>query len=87
MTVWQRLARAPRQPVLWLIRLYQRTISPDHGWFKHLYEPYGFCRFTPTCSQYGYEVIARDGLIRGLPKSIYRIIRCNPWNPGGEDKP
>lgn len=84
--LWQIVAKWPRQPLLWGIRLYQRTISPDHGWFKYLY-PGGFCRFRPTCSQYGYEVVARDGLIRGVPRMVYRIMRCNPWNPGGEDKP
>jgi putative membrane protein insertion efficiency factor len=76
-----------RDPILWLIRIYQKTISPDHGpIFKRLY-PGGYCRFTPTCSEYGYESIKKYGLIRGVPKSVWRIFRCNPWNKGGVDLP
>jgi putative membrane protein insertion efficiency factor len=74
----------PRVPVLLLIRLYQKTISPDHGPLKGLF-PYGFCRFNPTCSDYGHEAIRRYGLIRGLPKTAWRVIRCNPFNKGGDD--
>jgi len=76
----------PRVPALWLIRLYQKTLSPDHGPMKEVF-PYGYCRFHPTCSQYGYEVIKKRGLIIGLPKTIWRILRCNPWSKGGVDLP
>ncbi|HBU28130.1 TPA: membrane protein insertion efficiency factor YidD [Candidatus Uhrbacteria bacterium] len=75
-----------RYPVLALIRLYQKTLSFDHGPMKALY-PQGFCRFHPTCSEYGYESIKRQGLVKGGIKTLYRIIRCNPWSPGGVDKP
>ncbi|MFC1687682.1 membrane protein insertion efficiency factor YidD [Patescibacteria group bacterium] len=67
-----------------LLRLYQRTLSPDHGWFRSRY-PYGFCRFHPTCSEYSIQVISRYGILRGTGKSIIRIIRCNPLNSGGYD--
>jgi len=76
----------PRVPFLFLIRLYQRTISPDHGWYKSLF-PQGYCRFYPTCSEYGYQTIKRDGLIIGLLKTSWRILRCNPWGKGGVDLP
>lgn len=76
----------PRLPVLFLIKLYQKTISPDHGWFKRFYQP-GFCRFYPSCSEYGYQVIKKRGLIIGLPKTVWRVLRCNPWNKGGVDLP
>jgi len=78
--------KLPRQPVLWLIRLYQKTISPDHGFFKHWFSP-GYCRFYPTCSEYSYQKIKKEGLIIGLPKSLWRILRCNPWGKGGIDLP
>lgn len=74
----------PRTPFLWLIRLYQKTFSPDHGWCRVFY-PYGCCRFTPTCSEYAYKTIQKKGLILGLPKVFWRILRCNPWNKGGID--
>jgi len=67
-----------------LIRLYQKTLSPDTGWFRSLY-PHGYCRFQPTCSQYTYEAIERFGVIRGSWLGFRRILRCNPWNAGGID--
>ena len=70
--------------VLGFIKLYQKTISFDHGIFSCLF-PYGFCRFYPTCSEYSYQAIERYGLIKGGLKSLWRILRCNPLNKGGYD--
>ncbi len=83
---WQKITHAPRAVALLLIRIYQKTLSPDHGWFKARY-PYGYCRFYPTCSEYGYQVIKKRGLLVGVPLVVWRIIRCNPWNKGGIDQP
>lgn len=74
----------PRNFVMLLIRLYQKTLSPDHGWFKFVH-PHGYCRFYPTCSEYGYQVIKKRGLAIGILKIIWRILRCNPWSKGGID--
>jgi putative membrane protein insertion efficiency factor len=70
--------------VINLINLYQKTLSFDHGLLKFMY-PYGYCRFSPTCSQYGKEAIEKYGVIKGSKIAAYRIIRCNPWNKGGYD--
>ncbi|KKC28448.1 hypothetical protein CDSM653_02505 [Caldanaerobacter subterraneus subsp. pacificus DSM 12653] len=43
------------------------------------------CRFYPTCSQYSIEAISKYGLLKGGLMSIWRILRCNPFNPGGYD--
>ncbi len=86
MKFFHKIIRSPRQPILWLIILYQRTFSPDHGWFKYRH-PHGFCRFYPTCSQYGYEIIKKRGIIVGIPLSLWRVLRCNPWSKGGIDIP
>jgi len=59
-----------------LIRVYQWTISPLLG---------PVCRFYPSCSHYGYEAIARHGAIYGTYLTARRLVRCNPWNPGGVD--
>ncbi|MDD4290117.1 MAG: membrane protein insertion efficiency factor YidD [Patescibacteria group bacterium] len=69
---------------LFLIRIYQKTLSPDTGWnsFKH---PYGFCKHYPTCSNYSYEAIEKYGIIKGAFLSIIRIIKCNPFSKGGYD--
>lgn len=66
------------------IRIYQKTISPDHGWFKSLH-PRGYCRFSPTCSEYTAEAIEDRGFVRGSILGIWRIMRCNPWGRGGYD--
>jgi uncharacterized protein len=70
--------------VLWLIRIYQKTLSFDHGLLSHLY-PYGYCRFRPTCSDYTYQAIERHGIIKGGWLGLKRVVRCNPFNKGGID--
>lgn len=74
----------PRFFILKIVRLYQKTFSPDHGLMSALH-PFGFCRFKPTCSEYGYEAIRRYGIIKGSLKAIWRIGRCHPWSKGGWD--
>jgi len=74
----------PRKMVVGLIKIYQKTLSFDHGPLKSLY-PHGFCRFSPSCSQYGIDAFTKYGLIRGGLMTSWRIIRCNPWNKGGYD--
>lgn len=66
-----------RWPVLALIRLYQMTFA------KAL--PSGTCRFYPTCSHYGYQSIYKYGILKGGWMATWRILRCNPFNPGGFD--
>ena len=67
----------PRLALLLLIRLYQATFS------KTL--PENTCRFYPTCSHYGYEVIYKYGVLKGGALALWRVLRCNPFNPGGYD--
>jgi putative membrane protein insertion efficiency factor len=69
---------------MYLIRVYQKTLSMDHGPLSFLYSE-GFCRFRPTCSQYSYEAIEKYGLIKGSLMGLWRICRCNPWARGGYD--
>ena len=45
------------------------------------------CRFYPSCSAYASEAIVRHGSLRGVAMSAGRLLRCNPWNPGGIDLP
>ena len=80
-----RWAFFPRYVALRTIRLYQKTFSFDHGIFRRLY-PEGYCRFHPTCSQYGYEAIERFGLVAGGWLTVKRIFRCNPFSTGGFDE-
>jgi len=78
------LSYISKKIVILLINIYQKTLSFDHGLLKVFY-PHGFCRFTPTCSQYGKEAVEKHGVIKGMVVTMWRIIRCNPWNKGGYD--
>lgn len=78
------LVHLPQTVAIKLIKLYQRTISFDHGPMKHMF-PHGFCRFTPSCSEYGLQAIQKYGFIKGGFMSMWRILRCNPWSKGGPD--
>lgn len=71
------LRNVPRFPLLLLIRLYQKIVSPAL--------PANTCRFYPTCSHYAYQAIYRHGAMKGGWLAVTRVIRCNPWNEGGYD--
>jgi uncharacterized protein len=71
------LGNLPRMPLLAVIRLYQLTLSRAM--------PAGTCRFYPTCSHYGYQAIYKYGAVKGTFMAGWRVIRCNPFNPGGYD--
>ena len=60
------------------VRFYQKWISPCLP---------KMCRFEPSCSQYFIEAVQKYGPLKGTLKGICRILRCNPWNPGGYDPP
>ncbi len=72
-----RLTNIPRIGLLFLIRVYQKAISPAL--------PADTCRFYPTCSHYGYQAIYKYGAIKGGWMAFWRVLRCNPFNPGGYD--
>ncbi|BAD42320.1 MAG: membrane protein insertion efficiency factor YidD [Bacillota bacterium] len=60
-----------------LVRFYQRYLSPLKGGPT--------CRFTPSCSQYAYEALAKYGAIKGTWLAVRRVLRCHPFHPGGYD--
>jgi putative membrane protein insertion efficiency factor len=72
-----RLTNLPRLLLLLPIRLYQLTLS------KAL--PANTCRFYPSCSHYGYQAIYKHGALKGAWLATWRVLRCNPFNPGGYD--
>lgn len=43
------------------------------------------CRFYPSCSAYSIEALKKHGVLKGIILTIYRILRCNPFNSGGHD--
>jgi putative membrane protein insertion efficiency factor len=70
--------------ILKSIRIYQKTLSPDHGLFSFAKTRCG-CRFFPSCSQYTYEAIEKHGVVKGTILGMRRILRCNPFSKGGFD--
>lgn len=69
---------------IFVIRLYQKTISFDHGLMKFFY-PNGFCRYHPTCSEYAAQAIEKKGPFKGMLLASRRLLRCHPWAKGGYD--
>ena len=67
-----------RAALLWVIRVYQLTLSRLLG---------PTCRFEPSCSHYTATCIERFGAARGSWLGLKRIARCHPFNPGGFDPP
>ena len=59
-----------------LIRFYQIFISP-------LKKPR--CRFYPSCSQYAADAVGKYGVFRGVRLTVWRLLKCHPFHPGGYD--
>jgi len=66
-----------RRLILLPVRLYRRYLSP----LKRV----PTCRYLPTCSEYCIEAVERRGLVVGMGKAMWRILRCNPFFAGGYD--
>ncbi len=61
--------------LLKLILVYQKTLSPNKGIFRHVLAD-KICAHTPHCSQYSYECIERYGTWKGLQYSTTRVLSC-----------
>ncbi|MEJ2753106.1 MAG: membrane protein insertion efficiency factor YidD [Chloroflexota bacterium] len=72
----QLIKNTPKYVAMGLIRFYQLT-------FSKVLPP--SCRFTPSCSHYGYEASEKYGFLKGGWMAAKRVARCNPLNPGGYD--
>ena len=72
------IVRIPAWILICTVRVYQMTLSRFLG---------RQCRFDPSCSAYFIDAVKKYGAIRGALRGIWRICRCNPWNPGGYDPP
>jgi len=65
-----------KRVIIFLLKFYKKRISP-------FLLP--ACRFTPTCSEYAALAIEKYGILKGVWLSFKRILKCNPFNAGGED--
>ena len=68
----------PSRILIGLVRLYQIFLSPLLG---------RQCRFHPSCSNYFIQAVEKYGPLSGSLRGLWRICRCNPFHPGGEDPP
>ncbi len=68
--------RLVRSIALIAIKIYQLTISKVTP---------NTCRFYPSCSEYSFQAFKKYNFIKASYLSSYRILRCNPFNPGGYD--
>jgi uncharacterized protein len=59
-----------------IVKGYQITLGAVFG---------GRCRYYPTCSEYARQTLSRDGALKGIAKTAWRLLRCNPWSRGGYD--
>ncbi|MGH9627094.1 MAG: membrane protein insertion efficiency factor YidD [Bryobacteraceae bacterium] len=62
--------------VIALLRGYKRWISPLLP---------SSCRFHPTCSEYMMEAVGKYGVLRGVSRGAWRLLRCHPFHSGGFD--
>lgn len=60
------------------ITAYQWVLSPVVG---------RQCRFAPSCSEYARQALLAHGLWRGSWLAVRRLLRCQPFHPGGDDPP
>ncbi len=63
-----------RSLAIGVIRMYQRYISP----LKQ-----SSCRYFPSCSEYMIEAVEKKGVIVGVPRGLWRILRCHPLGGSG----
>ncbi|MCS7307379.1 MAG: membrane protein insertion efficiency factor YidD [Aquificaceae bacterium] len=64
--------------VIAFLKFWQSFISP-------LYPP--SCRYYPSCSSYAIMAVEKHGVLKGMLKTFWRILRCNPLSRGGVDYP
>jgi putative component of membrane protein insertase Oxa1/YidC/SpoIIIJ protein YidD len=71
--------------LVFFVRAYQKTISPQTGVLRFIYSSPVFCLFPnikagcknyPRCSDYLLESVDKLGFISGIKKTIIRIINC-----------
>jgi putative membrane protein insertion efficiency factor len=73
--------------LLFIIKIYQKTFSLDHGILGKTFPNMRYCKFNPTCSEYSFEAIKKYGSIKGTVMAVKRIARCNSKTQAGTYDP
>jgi putative membrane protein insertion efficiency factor len=63
-------------PYIFLIKLYQKVLSPMKA---------QSCRLHPSCSNYAATAFKTHGPVKGFLLLVWRVLRCNPFTHGGVD--
>jgi putative membrane protein insertion efficiency factor len=66
-------------------RLLREALSLYKRWLSPLLPR--ACRFAPSCSEYASLAIRKHGAVRGGAMAVGRVLRCQPFHPGGIDLP
>ena len=76
-TIAYKLKEIPLILILYVLRFYQRFVSPALG---------SNCRFYPSCSSYAIKAYKNFGVLRGTWLLVKRLSKCHPFNSGGLDE-
>jgi len=68
-----------KKTIVKLIKIYQKTLSPDSGFPNKIGLTKNTCKFFPTCSEYTIQAVEKYGVLKGLYKGFCRVLRCHPW--------
>ena len=60
-----------------IIKFYRKHLSHLKG--------HGTYIFYPTCSEYAITAFEKYGFFKGSLLTVWRLLRCNPFNKGGYD--
>jgi len=74
--MWNKTEKSIRTIFVAAVEFYQKTTSPWLG---------SNCRFSPSCSHYAQDAVLKKGMGPGLWLSIKRLLKCQPFHPGGWD--
>ncbi|MFT4232889.1 MAG: membrane protein insertion efficiency factor YidD [Leucobacter sp.] len=66
----------PRNAAIACMQVYRSLVSPLYG---------QVCRYHPSCSRYALEAYQLRGFLVGTALTVWRLLRCNPFTPGGID--
>ncbi|MDG2497824.1 MAG: membrane protein insertion efficiency factor YidD [Aquiluna sp.] len=77
MRLLQFLLLLPRNLLIAPVLFWRKLISPLYG---------DVCRYYPSCSSYGLKSLQNLGVLKAIPLTTWRVLRCNPWSPGGVDE-
>lgn len=76
-------AGTPPQSPSWGARVLVKPIIAYRRWLSPAMP--ARCRFYPSCSAYAQEAIERHGAWKGSGLAFWRLLRCQPFHPGGYD--